>query len=442
MNCSHPLYYKREPFPRKFIITPSERGDCYSIDNTSPEEKMKPISATIYDGEKSIYDFIRIDGENNLLDSIISCDEERRQREIEKPSFANSAACSVMTSKKNSCRIIWQMTRPSNIPSIIILHVFGIHKVLACLQKSHLFRKTITHPSIVLTLLIIIIISATSMLINDYYDTKLGTDTSAFQKREPMERSDADAISVNIDPVLPKASKGFVMTKDDAEKLPLVSGLVTLPAIKTVLNYLYAVLLLLSTALPGIPTRITVVVSSMTTFYYTKFIKPLTWWKNVFCAAVMAMSPMTSGLAVFELYAPSSNAAFGSLISSIGRELGIFSASLFCALVGREMVMDILDYESDARAGIKTVPVKYGKKAATLCVLGFWTMAAILNILRPFRINTAKTYRSLLSWSSSIWFVVRGGQMSKMQGRDRKLMVQAVEEAKMVLIFMMLGACI
>eukprot|EP00553_Chaetoceros_curvisetus_P000994 CAMPEP_0204630858 /NCGR_PEP_ID=MMETSP0717-20131115/21387_1 /ASSEMBLY_ACC=CAM_ASM_000666 /TAXON_ID=230516 /ORGANISM="Chaetoceros curvisetus" /LENGTH=206 /DNA_ID=CAMNT_0051648245 /DNA_START=1 /DNA_END=618 /DNA_ORIENTATION=- len=182
---------------------------------------------------------------------------------------------------------------------------------------------------------------------------------------------------------LPSASLADVNAmKQSGAKLPLVSGLVTPPAIKSVLQYLYALLLILSTALPGISTRMIVMVSSLTTFYYTKLIKPRTWWKNISCAAVMSLSPLTSAFAVCELCLPS--LGLDHFPRGKMSELFMFTASLFCALIGREMIMDILDCESDTIAGIKTVPVAYGKKVAALSVSGFWTIAAMLNSVHLF----------------------------------------------------------
>lgn len=123
-----------------------------------------------------------------------------------------------------------------------------------------------------------------------------------------------------------------------------------------------------------------VIGGAIITYLYTVHLKPKTWIKNLSCASLVAMSPVTSALAAWEVLCD------GTFLKGQG-VVGMFSTqppfylifkspicflvvSLFSGIFSREVLMDITDYDGDKEAGIETVPVKYGKKYASGVALG------------------------------------------------------------------------
>lgn len=122
-----------------------------------------------------------------------------------------------------------------------------------------------------------------------------------------------------------------------------------------------------------------VISGAITTYLYTVHLKPKTWIKNISCAALVAISPITSGLAAWKVL--SDGAAAATTSSSIPYAL-IFKSplsflvlSLFAGIMCREILMDITDCEGDAKAGIQTLPVKYGKQMASRVAMG-WSIVS------------------------------------------------------------------
>lgn len=124
-----------------------------------------------------------------------------------------------------------------------------------------------------------------------------------------------------------------------------------------------------------------VIGGAITTYLYTKHLKPKTWIKNISCAALVAMSPITSGLAAWNVLRDGTAAAAANMSLSVPYAL-IFNSplsylvlALFSGIMCREILMDITDCEGDARAGIQTLPVKYGKEMASRVAFG-WSVVA------------------------------------------------------------------
>ena len=106
-----------------------------------------------------------------------------------------------------------------------------MHLVLSNLLLMHqssynisILLSALMHPSLLLTMCCILLLSATSMIINDYYDARNGVD-SLSNHYHPLSS-----------------------TSDNAS--------IPLPIVKRFLSYLYTALLLGIVALPGIYTRI------------------------------------------------------------------------------------------------------------------------------------------------------------------------------------------
>lgn len=254
------------------------------------------------------------------------------------------------------------------------------------------------------------------MLVNDYYDTRSGVDNSSSSLK------------------------------------PLSSGDVPLPIAKKLLSIMYGSLLLILTTLPGAPTRLLVALGTMMTFYYTKYLKPKTWWKNIVCATLMSLTPLTSG------YATLNHPFVVQLAKTKGRVIDIWTSwialgplfcSLFCGFMGRELLMDIMDREEDREAGIRTVPVRFGRQAATKIVLLFWigtglfiSMNPLVDLLSRVKLgnigasflttaNALSIRRLSLALFGGFWLSFRAWQVVKSRGEDKSLIENAIEEAKL-----------
>ncbi len=251
------------------------------------------------------------------------------------------------------------------------------------------------------------------MIVNDYYDA-LSVDYLKFQRQSKN----------SIMPTGSSKNNGF-------DTKPLASGQVSLPLVKKILNILYGTLLLNTTILPGRPTRILVVLGSMLTFYYTKHLKPKLWFKNVSCAILMSLSPLTSGVAVTELL---ENNYFDAW-----KALGPLIFSLFCGFMGRELIMDITDHSTDKDAGIYTVPVTYGKRVTSRIILFFSIGAASISINPLREVWGAFTLCSLRRLScaliGSLWLIFRAIQIVNSEGEDERLLCKSIEEAKLHVLF-------
>ena len=278
-----------------------------------------------------------------------------------------------------SCwRPLLAMTRPSNFLGVVLFHILGTH--LAIKGTKEPLTLALSTPSMCVTLLALLLTSATSMVVNDYYDNKLGVDTLKRNK-------------------------------------PLVGGQVTMKVTKQFLYYLYATLLLCLTAVPGVPARLSVVIGLMLTFWYTKHLKPITWLKNVVCASLIALSPLTSGSAAL-----AGKPHLGTWYVLTVAPLWRLTAMLFCGFVGREMMMDINDVVDDRLYKVRTVPVKYGRKVASLVTFVTTIFMAILALLDSSRVALAGV--------GSAWMIYRAWQVYQVQGQDRIVVDRAIEEGK------------
>ena len=166
------------------------------------------------------------------------------------------------------------------------------------------------------------IVTAGSMLINDYFDHKHGVDTRA--------------------------------TKPDR---PLVAGDVRPATVKLVLKWAYAALLALICLIDTATMRLWVLANALATYVYTRHLKPVPVVKNAACAAVVAMAVGLGGLA--------RGGGVGSL-APLGPAMAA-TAGLICH---REMLMDCKDRDGDALAGVRTAAVVFGRpRAAALSLL-------------------------------------------------------------------------
>jgi hypothetical protein len=177
---------------------------------------------------------------------------------------------------------LFLLCRPSNFPIVTLFHVLGVHQAVHFWQStssvpfnassSTLLLSLLKHPSIVMVLISLLLVTSTSMITNDYYDARSGVDSTTDDGHPENDHYH-----------------------------PLAQGEVPLSIAKTFDSYLYAMLLLSSAFVPGAISRLMVVGGAIITYLYTVHLKPLTWIKNLSCAALVSMSPVTSGLAAWHV---------------------------------------------------------------------------------------------------------------------------------------------
>jgi len=264
------------------------------------------------------------------------------------------------------------MMRPSNLPGVVLLHCLGIYRAA---KGNMSIWRALLRPTSMLTLFCLLTVASSSMMVNDYYDARTGVDRF-------------------------KTKPAFVPSN-----------------IKQALSKMYAVLLLGVAFLPGTVTRLSVLTGAMLTFWYTQHLKPRTWLKNVTCAAVMAIAPLTSAAAI----------STDSLFPTVGRLV----ATLFFGFIGREVWMDIRDADVDAMSGIVTVPVKYGKRMASR------TAAASMIGMSIFSLLTKRKIPIAMAAVGSTLILGRAWQIVQTEGLDSQVLHRAVEESKVALFFLL-----
>jgi len=335
---------------------------------------------------------------------------------------------------------LFKMTRPSSIPGIVLFHMLGVFLVLRGTTMGGatnipFWSFLLKEPTLWLTLLSTNLVSATSMVVNDYYDAKLGRD----------------ALKLNA------KHKLLVMDSNDKESSTSVLSRATA---KRFLMYLYAGALVVSTCLPGVPTRLSVVVALMMTYLYTKHLKPLTWVKNAVCASLIALAPWTSGSCAWNLLqqhqqyvaagaatgSSSSSAAIGSLrFVFLVPELWRLFAVLFAGVLGRELLMDIVDVVPDEAAGIRTVPVVHGRLyAVKVAALSTGIMAIVAmapHVQQLWRLPAAipiwtspPLRRLLLAGVASAAHLRNIWKVWKSRGEDAALITKTVDASLLTVV--------
>jgi 4-hydroxybenzoate polyprenyltransferase len=264
---------------------------------------------------------------------------------------------------------LFLMMRPINFPIVTLFHILGTHLSLQLYSSSTFTSTKVTltplllHPSMMMVLLSLLLVTSTSMITNDYYDARNGVDV-----------------------ILPSNDYNSDNDEDHSVKHhhhPLAMGLLPFNITKTFDSYLYALLLLSSAFVPGIIPRLLVISGAIVTYLYTVHLKPRTFIKNWSCAGLVALSPVTSGLAAWTVlvdthgFGASNNVV--NRVVSLGRmvcsPLSYLVVALFAGITSREILMDITDYKSDGRAGIQTIPVKYGTRVAANVAFGWSFMS-------------------------------------------------------------------
>ncbi len=289
---------------------------------------------------------------------------------------------------------LFAMTRPSNLPGVILFHMLGTYLAIHNTGATSSYWRILLSPSMMMTLMALLLTSSTSMLVNDYYDFKLGHDsTKPFQPLNTPSR------------------------------LPL-------DVLKRFLSYLYAAALVTVTMVPGVPARMAVVMGLMLTFWYTQHLKPRTWLKNAVCASLIALSPLTSGVGAM---------SFTGTTGEWGPLLRVVSM-LFVGILGREITMDIKDVQDDSNHGVRTVPVVYGPKVASaigfVCAIGVAGLA-LVGPISQFSLGNFNVRQWILAVVGGAAQLRRGWQVFQTEGQNTDLVHKAVQEGLVTVILLL-----
>mmetsp|Transcript_749 Transcript_749/g.2406 ORF Transcript_749/g.2406 Transcript_749/m.2406 type:complete len:379 (-) Transcript_749:115-1251(-) len=203
----------------------------------------------------------------------------------------------------------FQMCRLENLPAAYLF-------VLAGAAVSGGAGTALLSPHLQLVALCTTLITVTSMVSNDYFDYRVGTDS-------------------------PDLDKGNVISQ----------GQLSLEEAKAFVSRLYASLLLLICLVQDTSARLLLMGGSISTFLYTKHLKPITLVKNVAVAFVCSLAPLVGGLAV----------PGAELSAAVWQGL---PACTFLGILHREVLMDIPDEPADRGSGIRTLPVVFGAQRA------------------------------------------------------------------------------
>lgn len=392
---------KRQQRPTRVFAQPN-----YSNGPSGPEEEDDEEETAVY--------------ANSTIPSVLATSttsskqpEALTERQLDR--MVNGAPYEAAPTVANSLGALIPLTRPANFPGVALFHMVGVYLALAHVGKQEMYWSVLlTRPSMWVTLAALLLTSSTSMVVNDYYDAKLGRDV-------------------------------------DKHKA-LVEGRVSLAVARRFLSYLYAAALVAVAFLPGIPARLSVVIGLMMTYWYTQHLKPITLLKNIVCASLIALSPLTSGSAAMALTLGNAWTLRHLLVTPLWRLVG----TLFFGVLAREILMDCNDVVGDGQAHVRTVPVRYGKRLAgrlaflmtllgAACSLGGpvaqvnqnWVSGATLWTSLPSTVaaSPSAARRLVFAGLGSFMVVRRGWQVVQTEANDREVIDKAVNEGLFTVLF-------
>mmetsp|Transcript_30118 Transcript_30118/g.36574 ORF Transcript_30118/g.36574 Transcript_30118/m.36574 type:complete len:431 (-) Transcript_30118:189-1481(-) len=235
-------------------------------------------------------------------------------------------------------KALLRLARPTTLPQAVALVFAGAWGVTGNLMAC------ITNQQVLLFVVLTFMVNAVSMIVNDYYDMKSGVD----------------AVNYNSDHVDDRAAGGQKKVLQEFEDGSWV---------KQALHWIYGSLLILTCFVSNLPLRLIVMGSTVTSYVYTSYLKPVTGLKNVIVAVIVAL------------------AVGGGAVAAYGGAAGLKVVSapmmyMFLGVLYREVMMDINDMKGDRAAGVQTLPVKLGRPRALLisqCLLGAMTVIALLS---------------------------------------------------------------
>jgi len=366
--------------------------------------------------------------------------------------YQKNSPSSIRTTMKN-LRTLWPLTRPSNFPGMVILHMFGAYLQYVVVSSSAAaasmasatttmsYWSALNQTGMWATLGLLLLSSSTTMLINDYYDAKFGRDAD----RPDRPLAQAVASSSN------SANDG--------------SGVSLLQDAKRLLVFLYGASIVCTSFMPGALSKTLAVTGTLLTVLYTEYLKPVTWLKNISTAALTGLAPIVSATALAHTLRASAGAAvtgaassswISSLLSSSPLLWQLYGISFF-GILGREIMMDCNDCIQDRQSGIVTIPVKYGYTFASRVAFASWIImsaiafsnpvgelargiaataaAPVTSPLQAIRVMASTptalhVMRKLaLTAVGSVLLIRRGWQVLRCQGRNKEVVDRAIEES-------------
>lgn len=213
------------------------------------------------------------------------------------------------TTMAAQAKAIFQMCRPKNLPACVLIHVVALRIIQAAVASDSSLSALFFSPGVLATLSALLLITSVSMLLNDYYDSKSGVD---------ME------------------NEGI------GEDKPLVTGVLPRAVVRQVITLMCIAIITSTFNVPSNAAKFGIVASGVAVYYYTEYIKPITWVKNICCATLIAASPIVSALAAFQQLVRDNKAA-ATLDATALVPLGRMVLSMFSWSMSREIVMDIRD---------------------------------------------------------------------------------------------------
>lgn len=211
-----------------------------------------------------------------------------------------------------------KITRPEGLPYEFALPLFGSYLATKSIE-------TLLNPYAILMGIISAIIASNSMVINDYYDYKLGTDKDKSLK---------------------------VLNKKD----------LTTEEVLYFSTYLGLLSYYLSSLINNNLIRHIISNTIIVTYLYTPVFKNIPLLKNIIVSLIITQSPLTGALIV--------NGDIKSVMPAM--------TYLFNFMMWQELMLDIIDLDGDKKNNIKTIPVLYGYKNANIIGLGFLILGSII----------------------------------------------------------------
>lgn len=201
---------------------------------------------------------------------------------------------------------LFKMSRPTTIPQAALLSFSG-----AAVAGAHL-SDFVKHDFVIATTLTAFT-CANSMIVNDFFDAKRGTDS--------------------------------------ASKNEIVAGTVTESQVENYLFVSYALLAVGICTLYETQIALCLLATQVITIAYTPFFKPSPFVKNLVVAGIVGAAPLVGGLAA------QGDLAFDS-------QLPEMCVGIFCIILHKEILMDVVDLKDDLNSGIYTIPFICGKETA------------------------------------------------------------------------------
>lgn len=208
-----------------------------------------------------------------------------------------------------------KMSRPDTLPRTTLITFAGV-----CAANND--WTSIINKEYLVTTSLATAICANSMIINDAFDAKYGTDTNK--------------------------DKNMILAGKISEKNTI-----------TFLSLSYSIIIASTILLlDSIEIKTMIMSSLLLTTIYTPLLKPKPWLKNISVALVIACTPLVGAIAT--------SGNLQSAIENPESRLIMLSIAIFTGIMHQEIIMDIGDFENDKNSNITTVPIKYGKDKAIL----------------------------------------------------------------------------